>query len=122
MYKSCLLWYNTPMTAEQQVLKDRVFDIAKRCNLQVDDDVNFNWHDDPELPQELYYAVNFNDAKVDAIVHELNLPVFLSISKHGVRFDIDSSPVIGHHDHAKFNARHVNAAKRYIVENYLAFV
>ncbi len=110
------------MTAEQATLKDRVFDIAKRCNLQIDDDVNFNWHDDPELPQELYYAVNFNDVTVDAAIQELDLPVFLSISKDYVRLDIDSAIVTGHHDHAKFNARHVNAAKRYIVENYLALL
>ena len=107
------------MTATQLNLQNIVFDIAKKYGLAIDDETNFNWHEDPECPQELYYSVGFNDDKIDAIIEATDVPVFLSISEDYIRFDVDSLAVIGHHDHSKFSKKTINSVKKYIVENYL---
>ena len=110
------------MTATQARLQMVATELARKYGFELDDEINLNWHDDPELPQELYFYVKFNDTEVDDIVQQADIPVFLSISEHGVRFDVDSTPVAEHDKHDKFSRRSVNAAKRFVVENYAAFV
>ena len=106
------------MTATQTRLQQVATDLARKYDFELDDEINLNWHDDPELPQELYFYAKFNDEQVDDIVRRADIPVFLSISEHGVRFDVDSTPVAEHEKHDTFNRRSVNAAKRFVVENY----
>lgn len=110
------------MTATQARLQNVATELARKHGFELDDEINLNWHDDPELPQELYFYVKFDDPEVDDIVKKADIPVFLSISEHGVRFDVDSTPVAVHDNFDKFSRRSVNAAKRFVVENYAAYV
>jgi hypothetical protein len=106
------------MTEIQQKLQNVVFELVNKHGLTINDDVNFNWHEDSECPQELYYYVKFNDSKIDSLIEEVNIPVFLSISENYVAFDVDSLRLVGHDKHDKFGKKAINVVKRHIVENY----
>lgn len=105
------------MTTEQLALHNKAFELALKYGFTLDDEVNFLWHDDPELGQELYYYASF-DADTNAIIEEANIPVFLSISKDYIRFDVDSGIAAGVRGHDKFNKSTVKRAVAYIAENY----
>lgn len=105
------------MTTEQLALQNKAFELASKYGFTLCDEVNFLWHDDPELGQELYYYASFDD-DTNAIIEEADIPVFLSISADYVRFDVDSAVASGASSHAKFNKSTVTRAKAYIADNY----
>lgn len=109
------------MNATQLELQNVVIDISNKYGLIIDDDTNFNWHDDNEYPQELYYYVKFNDEAIDKIIDAANIPVFLTISEEYIRFDVDSAIVVGHKKHSKFSKKTINFVKKYIAENFCDF-
>ena len=58
------------MTTEQLALHNKAFELALKYGFTLDDEVNFLWHDDPELGQELSYDGTFDDVAFDDVAFD----------------------------------------------------